>query len=508
MIDGANEELANAIATYLAFAVDRLADFNCGLSTWKSSGEQQMHLFGRQAIPMVWDYCEANVLGDGAICWKNSVKYTVQGVEVTPILQAEAGDIKQQDASTANWEPQSLIISTDPPYYDNVPYADISDFFYFWLRISLSEVHTDLFETMQTPKSEELVAAPHRHNGDAEAAKEHFEGGFRKTFGGMREAIDPRFPLTVYYAMKQNEGEDGANTGWETMLTGLIESDFQITATWPVRAAQDWRMRSMGSNALANYVVLACRERPADAPIATKREFIQILKDELPPALLDLQHSNIGAVDFFQAALGPGMAVFSRYGKVVEADGSAMSVGDALRCINEEVGSYLSKQTGEMDSWTRFAVAWFSEHAFATGDYGVAETLALSNAVSVDGVAEAGIIESGGGNVRILSINEIPEDWDPATDSRLTVWEIVHHLARTLDQKGTDGAGALLKQVGGLAEDAKALCYRLFTICEQNKWANEALVYNTLITEWPEISQRAQAAEEPSVHTEQEFNLN
>lgn len=500
--DGATEDYADALATYLAFAVDRLADFNCSLSTWKSTGEQQMHLFGRQAIPMAWDFCEANVLGDGAICWKNSIKYLQQGIGVTPILDSLVGEVKQQDAAMTRWDKHSLIISTDPPYYDNVPYADLSDFFYIWLRRSLKTIHPDLMSTMQTPKREELVAAPHRHGGDKNLAKNHFEGGFRNAFGGMLDAIDPRFPLTVYYAMKQSEGDEGTNSGWATMLQGLIDSGFQITATWPVRAAQDWRMRSMGSNALANYVVLACRKKNSNALIATRKEFVHSLTIELPPSLSELQQSNIGPVDFFQAALGPGMGIFSRFAKVVEADGSRMSVGEALRCINEEVSLFLDNQTGELDPWTRFAVAWFSQNAFCSADFGIADNLARSNNISVQGVVDAGILESSTGNVRLLRWNELDQGWTPEEDDRLTIWEITHYLIKELEDDsggGELGASSIVKKIGGLAEDVRKLTYQLFNICEQNKWADLALNYNQLISAWPNLLQIADQTNAPTV---------
>jgi putative DNA methylase len=503
--DGANEEYADSVSTYLAFTVSRTCDFNNSLCRWAPDNQKLMNLFSRQAIPMVWDYCEANVMRPVVGGWETCLGYVAKCVSIIPILQSEPGEVVQQDAATTKWKPKSLIISTDPPYYDNIGYADLSDFFYVWLRRSLQSIHPSLLGTMMTPKTEELVALSYRHDGGKDAAKEHFEVGFRKAFAGMSEAIDPRFPLTVYYAMKQSEGIDGANTGWETMLTGLIDSGFQITATWPVRAAQNWRMVSMGTNALANYVVLACRERPDDAPMATRKELVRALQLELPGAMRDLQRGNIGTVDFFQAAIGPGMAIFSSYSKVVEADGSSMSVGHALQIINEHIGEFLDKQTGEMDPWTRFAVAWFSQNAFAAGEYGDAETLAVARNVSVQGVADAGIIESGAGKVRILRIDELPEDWDPAEDDRLTVWEIVHHLARRLENDGVDGAATILKRVGGLAEDARALCYRLYTTSEQNKWADEARAYNTLITEWSEITQRAESLDAPATPTQQDL---
>ena len=500
LADGASEGLADAIATYLSFAIDRLADFNNSLCRWATDNQKVMNLFGRQAIPMIWDFAEANLLNKVVGGWEPAVNYISKCIGVIPIRPLAPGAIKQQDAAATSWRSKTLIISTDPPYYDNIGYADLSDFFYVWLRRTLREVHPELLGTMLTPKAEELIAIPYRHGGDKDVAKEYFESGFRKAFSGMREAIDPRFPLTVYYAMKQSEGDDGANTGWETLLTGLIDSGFQITATWPVRAAQNWRMISMGTNALASYVVLACREQASDAPIATRKDFVRELREILPPAIKNLQHGNIGPVDFFQAAMGPGMAVFSRYGKIVEGDGKKMTVRTAIRLINDQIQEFFSGQTNVMDSWTRFGVTWFSQNAYAAGVYGEADNLARSLNTSVDAVEESGIIQSGGGKVRLLGRSELDPEWDPDTDDRLTVWEVAHYLIRELLDEaggGEKGAAMLLRKVGGLAEDAKGLAYRLYTICEQNKWADHALDYNALVTAWPDLVRQSQELSGP-----------
>jgi putative DNA methylase len=495
---------ADSVALYLGLAVSRSTNTINAMTIWSKGRGQTINLFSRQAIPMTWDFPEAslfaNAAGDFGLTTKSIAK--ILGCFCSNV----SGYAKQQDACGIDQD--GLICSTDPPYYDNIAYADLSDFFYVWLKRSLANILPDFFETLLTPKEDELIAAPGRR-GSGLAAENFFMDGMKKCFSGLLKRIDSAYPFTLYYSYKQTEakGNEFATKGWSTFLQALMDSGFSVEATWPLRTERPTGMKA-SMNALASSVVLVCRQRHSDAVMATRKEFVQLLQQELPNALQNLQQGNIAPVDLPQSSIGPGMAIFSRYSKVVEADGSSMLVQTALQLINQVVDEFLSEQEAQMDDWTRFAVTWFSQHGFKAGHYGDAENIALAKGVAVDGVAEAGIIESGGGNVRILGINELPEDWDPATDDRLTVWEIVHHLARALDLKGTEGAGALLKKVGGLAEDAKSLCYRLYNICEQNKWADEARAYNNLITEWPDISQRAQAAEEPSVHTEQEFNLN
>ena len=511
MSDAEADDYAKTITTFLALALDRCADFNCGLSTWKPSGQQQMHLFTRQAIPMVWDFAEANLLGEKAICWHNAVELTVDALERISVGKTETGTANQIDAAGAWNDTRGLLVSTDPPYYDNIGYAALSDFFYVWLRRTIGELYPDLFKTILVPKAPELTAAPERFDGNKEKAKEHFESGFRKAFTTLRGKMDSRFPLTVYYAFKQEDEKAGSDeddngeqegasngvdltTGWETLLDALLGSGFQITATWPVRASQKWRMVAMGTNALASYIVLACRPRPADAPQCSRREFLNELKKELPPALKHLQQGNIAPVDLAQAAIGPGMAVFSRYAKVVESSGNAMTVRTALALINQTLDEVLAEQEAEVDADTRWALAWFDQHGMEEGEFGVAETLSRAKNTAVNGLVQAGIVVARSGKVRLVKRDELPEDWDPSSDKRLTVWEATQHLIRALDQQGESGAADLLRKLGGaVGEMARELSYRLHKVCEKKSWSNEALAYNSLVLAWPELTRLAQA---------------
>jgi putative DNA methylase len=401
------------------------------------------------------------------------------------------------------------LVSTDPPYYDNIGYAALSDFFYVWLRRTIGDLYPDLFNTIVVSKTPELTAIPdERFNGDKEKAKAHFESGFRKVFTTLRAKMDARFPLTVYYAFKQSDesagddGEDGSEsvgsgvdltTGWETLLEALLGSGFQITATWPVRASQKWRMVSMGTNALASYIVLACRVRPLDAPQCTRRDFLSALKRELPPALAWLRQGNIAPVDLAQAAIGPGIAVFSRYAKVVESSGRPMTVRTVLALINQTLDEVLAEQDAEYDADTRWALAWFEQYAFVEGGFGEAETLSRAKNTAVNGLMEAGIVVSGGGSVRLRKREELLADWDPNTDKRLTVWEAAQHLIRALDSQGESGAAFLLRKMSGsLGETARELAYRLHKISESKGWSAEAQAYNTLVLAWPELTKLAQ----------------
>lgn len=506
------EAYARMVTTFLALALDRCADFNNALCRWSAGNQKVMNLFGRSAIPMVWDFAEANMLGESVGGWTTCSNYVAECIEVLGGSAASGGNAQQVDAAGAWNDTDALLVSTDPPYYDNVPYAAISDFFYVWLRRTIGGLHPELFRTILVPKTPELTAAPERFGGNKEKAKEHFESGFRKVFTTLRGKMDPRFPLTVYYAFKQEDekagsdeddggdGEGAGNgvdltTGWETLLDALLGSGFQITATWPVRASQQWRMRSMGSNALASYIVLACRPRPDSASQCSRREFLNELKKELPAALKHLQQGNIAPVDLAQAAIGPGMAVFSRYAKIVESSGKAMSVRTALAMINQTLDEVLAEQEAEFDVDTRWALAWFDQHGMEDGEYGVAETLSRAKNTAVNGLVQAGIVAARGGKVRLMKRTELPEDWEPSSDDRRTVWEATQHLIRALDQHGESGAAALLRKLGGaLGETARELSYRLHKVCEKKGWSNEALSYNSLVLAWPELTRLAQAA--------------
>lgn len=495
----------NTITTFLALAVDRCSDFNNAACRWSSTNQKVMNLFSRQAIPMVWDFAEANTLGDSVGAWQTCCDYVADCIEVLTAGGKQLGETRQIDAAAGANGLTHILVSTDPPYYDNISYAGLSDFFYVWLRRTVGSIYQDLCSTVLVPKIQELTAAPERFEGDKEKAKEHFESGFRSAFTGLRDKMDSRFPLTVYYAFKQDdeassadEDENGASgvdltTGWETLLEALNSSGFQITGTWPVRASQAWRMRAMGSNALASYIVLACRPRPIDAPIATRKEVINTLRQELPKALRKLQFGNIAPVDLAQAAIGPGMATFTRYAKVIESDGNPMTVRTALGIINQVLDEVLTEQEGDFDPDTRWALAWFDQFGMNEESFGTAETLSKAKNTAVNALEEAGILKTKGmkGKVRLLRRDELPEDWDPVTDTRLRHWEIVQHLIRTLESKGENEAANLLNRLGGMGETARELAYRLYSICERKKWADEALAYNGLVIAWPELSKLA-----------------
>lgn len=513
--DAESSNYAATITTFLALSLDRCADFNNSLCRWAPSNQKVMNLFGRQAIPMVWDFAEANFLGESVGAWQTCMEYVADCIEAIGASPVSGGDACQIDAAGTWNNVHDILVSTDPPYYDNIGYAALSDFFYVWLRRTIGDLYPDLFNTIVVPKTPELTASPERFDGNKEQAKEHFEAGFRKAFTTLRAKMDARFPLTIYYAFKQsdenvsNDGEDVGNresvsgsvdltTGWETLLEALLGSGFQITATWPVRASQKWRMVSMGTNALASYIVLACRVRSGDAPQCTRRDFLTTLKKELPPALAALQQGNIAPVDLAQAAIGPGMAVFSRYAKVVESSGKPMTVRTALALINKTLGEVQAEQEAEYDADTRWALSWFEQHGFEEGEFGEAETWSRAKNTAINGLVEAGIVAAGGGKVRLIKREELPQDWNPATDKRVTVWETTQHLIRELDQHGETGAATLLhKMNGSLGEMARELAYRLHKICESNGWSAEAQAYNGLVLVWPELTKQTQSVSSP-----------
>jgi putative DNA methylase len=493
------EAYADAIATYLAFAVDKMTDTNTTLCTWQTDPPRLRATFGRQALPMTWDYAEANVFADAAGDFGRCIGSLSEVLERLPSLGGGAV-VGQADAANAHQRP-SAVFCTDPPYYDNIGYADLSDFFYVWLRRSLGEVYPGLFSTLLTPKREELVATPFRFAGSKAQADKHFETGLSAAFSAMRAAQLTDYPLTVFYAFKQAENDEGddrvASTGWETMLEGLLGAGLSVTGTWPMRSELATRNVGRGTNALASSVVLVCRPRAQSAALANRKDFLAGLNTELPEALRRLQQGNIAPVDLAQAAIGPGVAVFSRYSKVIEADGSAMSVRTALGIINQVLDETLAQQEGDFDSDTRWAVAWFDQFAMKPGDYGVAETLSKAKNSAVNALVEAGIVEARSGKVRLLAREELAKDWDPAVDRRLTVWEVTQHLIRVLETGGESAAAELVGRVGGLAETARELAYRLYNICERRRWANDAVSYNGLVVAWPAILRAA--AEQPGV---------
>ena len=481
---------SDAIGVYLACAVGKLADYNSNGCSWGATRETIRNTFGRQAIPMVWDFAEANVLSEstgGFLSCVEQVARVIANLPGTSIGLSAQADAQTQEIS------RNKVVSTDPPYYDNIGYADLSDFFYVWMRRSLRTVFPELFSTLATPKAEELVANPYRH-GNKDKAETFFLDGMTLAMSRISEQAHPAFPVTIYYAFKQAEsdGNDGTtNTGWDTFLAAVIDAGFAITGTWPMRTEMGNRMVGSGTNALASSIVLVCRKRNKDAPTATRREFISALKEELPKALAHLQAGNIAPVDLAQAAIGPGMGTYTRFSKVVDAEGNKISVRAALSIINQTLDESLAEQEGDFDSDTRWALTWFDQNGFSEGDYGIAEQLSKSKNTAVSGLVEAGILFTKAGKVRLLKPSELPNDWDPETDSRLTVWEMVHHLIRVLQSEGENAASIIVAKLGTQSETARELCYRLYTLCERKKRAGDAMAYNSLVQSWPELTKLA-----------------
>ena len=491
--DGGTGAMAysEAVGVYLGLSASRAADAWSTIVSWRNGVEATRGTFARQALPMVWDYTEANPFSSSCGNWQGAcLSWVAKALDCLP--QKQPGSAVQADATTKALE-LSALVSTDPPYYDNIGYADLSDFFYVWLRRSLKATFPDIFATVAVPKSEELVATPYRH-GSKKQAETFFLNGMTEAMRRLAEQEYPGFPVTIYYAFKQSEkkGEEGtSSTGWETFLDAVIRSGFAITGTWPMRTERGARSTGIGTNALASSIVLVCRQRPSDAPLTTRREFVAALKSELPVALTHLQRGNIAPVDLAQAAIGPGMAVYTRYAKVLDAEGKALSVREALVLINQTLDETLVQQEGDFDADSRWALAWFEQFGFDEGEYGIAEMLSKAKNTSVAGMVEAGILASKGGTVRLLRPKELPPDWDPTTDPRLTAWEMVHHLVRALEAGGESAAAELAAGLGVKAEAARELCYRLYTLCERKKRAAEALSYNSLVQSWPEITRLA-----------------
>ena len=487
---------AVAVAVYLAFAISKLANTGSSIATWMSDRGAFRETFARQAIPMVWDYAEANPFADTGGSLDTVLSKSSMAICTFPA--SAQGSASQTDAS-AQVLTHAKIVSTDPPYYDNIGYADLSDFFFVWLRRSLRSMFPDLFATLAVPKAEELVATPYRHGSKGKAEK-FFLDGMTHAMRCLADQANPAFPVTIYYAFKQSEveGQGITSTGWETFLNAVIEARFGLTGTWPMRTEGAGRIVAKGTNALASSIVLVCRPRAVDAPVATRREFVDALKAELPEALRQMQEGNIAPVDLAQAAIGPGMAVFTRYARVLGASGEAVTVREALSLINQTLDEVLAEQEGNFDADTRWALAWFEQSGFTEGDYGVAETLSTAKNTSVAGMVEAGVLRSGAGKVRLLQPHELPEDWVPDSDSRLIVWEAVHHLVRVHDKEGEDAAAALMSKLGPNAEAARELAYRLYRICDQKNRSQEALSYNALVQSWPEVARLAQQVVRPT----------
>ncbi len=487
---------AEAVSLYLAFSVDRCADFCNTLTRWVPGNQKVMNLFGKQTVSMTWDYPEAAILANTVGGFGPASDYIADCIE--KLSPSANGFSTQADAQTQVVS-RHKVVSTDPPYYDNIGYADLSDFFYIWLRRSLRSVFPSTLATVTVPKTEELVATPIRH-GSKDDAEVFFLDGMTQVVHNLSDQVHPEGPITIYYAFKQsqtNDAADTSSTGWETFLSAVLKGKFAIVGTWPLRSEQEFRMRGMGANALASSIVLVCRKRPDDAPSISRREFIRELNNVLPEALDEMtkgsgdERSPVAPVDLSQAIIGPGMAVFSKYAAVLEADGSPMSVRTALQLINR----FLAED--DFDSETQFCLHWFEQHGWTEGVFGEADVLARSKSTSVDAMKEAGVLQSGGGKVRLLKWAEYPTEWDPRTDTRTPVWEALHQLIRALRQGGESASGALLAALGGNAEAVRQLAYRLYTLCERLGQAEDARAYNELITSWTGIESIALSASRP-----------
>lgn len=500
-----SEAYAQAIGVYLAFALDSTANRSSNVCTWTQTRDNVRSTFARQAIPMVWDYAECNPFSDSTGNFLSMVDWVWKALLNMP--HSSPGNAYQADASQLAMldpEAQPRVFSTDPPYYDNIGYADLSDFFYVWLRSSLRGVYPDLFKTLAVPKTEELIAAPHRHGGKREAER-FFLDGMTQAMSQITSLSHPAYPITIYYAFKQAETKgngDTVSTGWDTFLEAVIRSGLSITGTWPMRTEMGARSNAQDSNALASSIVLVCRPRQADAPTATRRQFLDALKQELNSAVRLMQGPGsstagfvaraIAPVDLAQAAIGPGMAIFTRFSQVTDMTDCPLTVRDALALINQVLDEVLAEQEGDFDADTRWAIAWFEQHGFKEGDFGNAETLSKAKNTSVEGLQESGILSASRGKVRLLKPDELSENWNPATDNRLSDWEVLHQLIRVFNKEGEEAVAKLVQQLGSRAETARELSYRLYLICDRKKRPQEALPYNALAQSWQEIATLAQ----------------
>ncbi|MDP9888289.1 DUF1156 domain-containing protein [Pseudarthrobacter enclensis] len=497
---------ADAVSTYLAFAISRLTNKLSSLCTWDSSPKMEAvrGLFARQAIPMAWDFAEANPFASSSGSIREDISWVAKALARVPGHGAAIAT--QEDASTREYE--SVVVSTDPPYYDNIGYSDLSDYFYVWLRRSLRTVHVRLMGTMLVPKVEELVANPYRHDGKGGAEK-FFEDGFESVFRRMRENATTDYPITVYYAFKQSETTKSgdSSTGWATILEGIVRAGWTVTATWPVRSELGNRMIGSGTNALASSIVLACRPRSESASSIDRGGFLSVLRSELPSKLRELQQAAVAPVDLAQSTIGPGMAVFTRYSKVTEADGSAMRVRTALELINQVLAEVLTELEGDFDSDSRWAITWFRQHGFDEGTFGEAETLATALNTSLPGLERGGILTSRGGKVQLFAPAKLPDNYDPRRDQRLSVWEASLHTARVLDAKGIDAAGQLianLREAPGSRIDldaVKELAYLLYSIAERKNWSAIGQIFNNLASAWPDILRASESGASTTVQT-------
>ena len=485
-------EYARAVGCFMAFLVSQMTNHSSTMCGWNSANTQMRSTYARQGIAMTWDFAECNILGGFSGSFQNLHERMVKGFESLGASSVHAS-ISTQDARTSD-APIDSVICTDPPYYDNITYSDLSDYFYVWLKRSIGRHFPEAFASILTPKTDELVAESYRHGG-RDQAEAFFSKGMQEVIRNFEKFANTEVPVTIFYAFKQSEIEEEglASSGWATFISGIIENGFEVKGTWPVRTEKPGRVVAVGKNALANSVVLVCRKKEATAELISRAEFIRALKRELPPAIAELQGANIAPADMPQSAIGPGMGIFSRYKAVLESDDSPMSVKVALQLINRELDEYLGGIQGEFDADTRFAITWFEQHGSKAGDYGTANNIATARGISVESVKHAGIVESQAGKVRVIRRDELDDQWEPATDQHLTIWECLQYLVRSHEKEGISHATAvLLKKIGEKAEAVKDLAYVLYDISANKRQdAKEATAYNALIADWTELSRQA-----------------
>ena len=482
-----------AVGVYLAFLIDQLANHCSSICSWHTRNTQLRNTFSRQAIPMVWDYAESNPFSCSTGSYNNLIERMVKAFTGLP-KTTHRGIANQLDAQS-DIGICGIMVSTDPPYYDNIGYADLSDYFYIWMRRSLKNTYPDLFRTMLVPKAEELVATPYRFDGGADEAKSFFEDGMLKVCERFYDYSRDDVPVTIYYAFKQREDDSDeedekvASSGWETMLSAIIKAGFAITGTWPMRTEMSNRSIASGTNALASSIVLVCRKRSENAPICTRRDFVNTLRREMKPALKHLQESNIAPVDLAQSAIGPGMGVYSCYSKVIEADGSTMDVRSALQIINQELDLYFTEQEGDLDRESRFCVEFYTQYAFNDMKFGDADVLARAKNTSVAKMADDGALYAKRGIVHLATREELSGEESASS----MLWVFTQRLVRSMETGGVESCAQMLQGAFGASkgERAKSLAYRLFTIADKKGWAQEAYTYNNLVIAWPEISMRA-----------------
>lgn len=484
-----SEKYANDLVTYLTLGLGRCVDYNSTVCIWHISRQTIGHTFGRQAIPMTWDFAETNIIGNTSGNWTGQIHWICKVLE--NLVPGVPGKVRQVSATDLDF-PNNVVVSTDPPYYDNIGYADLSDFFYIWIRKTIQNIYPDFMGTMLTPKAEELVATPYRFNGSKSEAETFFENGFIKTFTNIRKKHDVEVPMTIFYAFKQSEeDEEGtSSTGWETMLNAILTSGFSIDATWPIRTELANRLIGSGKNALASSIVLACKVKDGSEQASTRRSFISCLKSELPEALTKLQQASIAPVDMAQAAIGPGMSIFSRFSKVIEADGSDMSVKTALQLINQALDEVISDQEGDFDPETRFCIKWFSQYGWNEATSGDADTLSRAVNTSITGLERGGIFKTAGGKARLIEAKDMSSSWNPEEDKAISVWEVALRVGHALQKEGMDVAAKWIQASSKIVDidSVKELSYLLFAISEKKGWTETAILFNNLGSSWSDVS--------------------